>query len=150
MRPGREIDAQIAVEIFGHEVFAKNKVLHERAPQGDRPLRNYSKEMEFAWEVATKMRISLIPVEGGNWFAFVAPVEGWTSPQSFLQYLEGGDFSECGAAVGESGALVICQAALKALEKRREMGSSVIIEDSAEFADGGPLVEDEEIPTVLM
>ena len=136
MPPGREIDAQIATEIFGYEVFAKNKVLHERAIKGERPLRNYSKEMEFAWEVAEKMRISLIPVDGKSWFAFAAPTEGWPSPQNFLQYLEGGDFSLCGAAVGESGPLVICQAAIKAIEKRKE----IELLSPAEFADGADLM----------
>lgn len=118
MRPGREIDAMIAQDIFGYEVWAKNKVLHERHPKGDRPLKPYSKDIECAWEVADKMRISLVPIEGGQWFAFCGS-KGWTSPQDFLQYLEGGDFSECGAAAEEQAALAICKAALIANEKRK-------------------------------
>jgi hypothetical protein len=121
MRPGREIDARIAKEIFGYEVWAKNKVLHERAEKGERPLRNYSKEIEFAWEVATKMRVSLVPIEGGEWFAFIAPKDGWKSPIDFLKYLEGGDFTDCGAFVDASAPMAICQAALKVMEKRQAL-----------------------------
>lgn len=118
MRPGREIDARIAQDIFGHEVFAKNKVLHEKAEKGERPLKNYTRDMEWAWIVADKMRISLIPVEGGMWFAFAGKIEGWENPQALLKYLENGDFSSCGAAVSENAAEAICKAALVAHEKR--------------------------------
>ncbi|MBX2986634.1 MAG: hypothetical protein KF802_01945 [Bdellovibrionaceae bacterium] len=119
MRPGREIDARVAQEIFGHEVWAKNKVLHERTDKGERPLRFYSRDIEFAWEVAEKLRISLVPIEDGQWFAFAGDMKGWPSPQDFLRYLEQGDFSHCGAAVGPSAAAVICEAALVSLGKRR-------------------------------
>lgn len=119
MRPGRELDARIAQEIFGYEVWAKNKVLHERAAQGERPLRFYSRDIEFAWQVAEKMRVSLIPVEGGQWFAFSGAQQEWESPQAFLKYLEAGDFSDCGASVGVNAAQAICEAALKVMEKRR-------------------------------
>lgn len=121
MRPGRELDTRVAQEIFGHKVFARQKVLHEAHPAGDRPLRKYSKEMEWAWEVAEKMKISLIPIADGQWFAFVASTGqvGWESPQAFLAKLESGDFSECGAALGTEAPLVICQAAINAVEKRK-------------------------------
>ncbi len=121
MRPGREIDARIAKEVFGYNVWAQAKVLFENAEKGDRPLRNYSKELEWAWEVAEKMKITLIPVEGGQWFAFTGPTDrnGWESPQAVLKFLEAGNYNECGAAVGEKPAAVICEAALRAAEKRR-------------------------------
>lgn len=120
MRPGREIDVRIAKEIFGHRVWAQAKVLYENAPKGDRPLRNYSKELEWAWEVAEKMKITLIPVGAGNWFAFTGPAgkDGWESPQAVLQFLDQGNFNECGACVGLNAAAVICEAAIKAAEKR--------------------------------
>lgn len=128
MRPGREIDARIAQEVFGHKVWAQNKQLFENAAKGDRPLRNYSKEMEWAFEVAKEMRVALLPVAGGQWFAFVGPQEsaeiangGWESPQAMLQFLEKGNFNECGAAVGENLPALICEAALKAVEKRRKV-----------------------------
>ena len=73
MRPGREIDTRIAKEIFGHKVWAQNKVLFENAEKGDRPLRNYSKEIEWAMDVAREMKVALLPVAGGQWFAFVGP-----------------------------------------------------------------------------
>ncbi len=119
MRPGREVDARVAQEIFGYEVWAKNKVLHERTPEGERPLRTYSKDIQYAWPVAEKMRVSLTATADGEWFAFVGPHVGWESPKTFLAYLEGGDFNDCGAAAGASAAQVICEAALKAIEKKK-------------------------------
>lgn len=119
MRPGREIDTQIAQEIFGYQVYPKNKVLHENAPLGERPLRKYSKEIEWAMEVAKKARVALLPIEGGQWFAFAANNEGWTNPTEMLQVLESGDFKNCGAAVSEDPAEAICQAALVAAQKKK-------------------------------
>jgi hypothetical protein len=119
MRPGKEMDTRIAREIFGHEVWATNKTVHERAGDVKRPLRSYTREMEWAWEVADKMRITLIPVRSGEWFAFAAGEEGWESPQAFAEFLQAGNFEGCGAALGENAPLVICEAALRAAEKRR-------------------------------
>ena len=118
MRPGKELDTRIAREVFGYEVWATNKTVHERAGEVKRPLRNYTREMEWAWEVADKMRITLIPVRTGEWFAFAAGEEGWESPQAFAEFLQAGDFQGCGAALGKEPALVICEAALRAVEKR--------------------------------
>jgi hypothetical protein len=119
MRPGRELDTRIAREVFGNEVWATNKVVHERAGEVKRPLRNYTREMEWAWEVADKMRITLVPVRSGEWFAFSAGAEGWESPQAFADFLKAGDFKGCGAALSESAPMAICEAALRAVEKRR-------------------------------
>lgn len=119
MRPGREIDTRIAREIFGNEVWATNKVVHEKAGDIKRPLRNYTKEMEWAWEVAKKMRISLLPINDGNWFAFAAGQEGWESPQQFAEFLQAGNFQSCGASVGPDAPMAICEAALRAVEKAR-------------------------------
>lgn len=119
MRPGKELDTRIAREVFGHEVWATNKTVHERAGEVKRPLRNYTREMEWAWEVADKMRITLVPVRTGEWFAFAAGEQGWESPQAFAEFLQAGDFTGCGAALGENAALVICEAALRAVEKRK-------------------------------
>ena len=132
MRPGRELDTRIAREIFGHEVWATNKTLHERAELGKRPLREYTREMEWAWEVADKMKISLLPIENGQWFAFAGTLEGWKSPKEFIDYLQTGNFLEAGAAVGGSAPLVICIAALKAMEKRNEQAK----EDAESTAAG--------------
>ena len=120
MRPGREMDARIAKEVFGYRVWAQGKILFENAPLGDRPLRAYSKEMQWAHEVLEKMRITLIPIQGGQWFAFSGPAaqEGWESPQALLQFLEAAQFDGCGAATGDKLPLLICEAALRAIEKR--------------------------------
>jgi hypothetical protein len=124
MRPGRELDVQIAKEVFGYNVWAKAKVLYESAPLGERPLRAYSRDMEWAWEVAAQMKISLIPIEGGQWFAFAGTVVGWKSPAEFIKYLQSGDFVDAGAALGESAPLAICIAAIKAAEKRKQADNS--------------------------
>jgi hypothetical protein len=116
MKPGREIDTLIAKHVFGHEVKAGSKTIWERTDSGDRPLRPYSKEIQFAWEVAEKMNISLLPIENGQWFAMVG--QRWSSPADFMKYLKDAQFMNAGAAVGDSAALTICLAALRATEKR--------------------------------
>ena len=122
MRPGREIDARIAQEVFGYKVWTRAKTLMENTPDGERPLRKYTKDMESAWEVARHMHITLIPIEGSQWFAFAGPEAqlGWASPQALLQFLEAGDFNESGASVQADAALAICEAALHAAAKRRQ------------------------------
>lgn len=120
----RELDTRVAREIFGYQVFEQEGVLQESAPEGDRPLRPYSTDMQVAWLVAEKMRISIMPVEGGSWFAFVGPETGWPTPEAFLEYLRAGDFSECGAAVGDQAPEVICRAALVANQKQKALHPS--------------------------
>jgi hypothetical protein len=118
MRPGRELDTLIAQHIFGHEVVIKRRVPTEVTPAGDRPLREYSKEIGAAFEVAKKLNISLIPIEGGSWFALAGKQEGFPSPAAFIEYLGAGNFVDAGAAVTESPALSICLAAMKAVEAK--------------------------------
>jgi hypothetical protein len=119
MRPGREIDAFIAREVIGHNVKVKQKELWEETPQGERPLRKYSREMSAALEVMEKMNITLIPVEGLKWFAMVGKEERFTGPAEFLQFLQSGNFKNSGAAVGENIPETICLAAVKAVEVRK-------------------------------
>jgi hypothetical protein len=137
MRPGRELDVRIAKEVFGHNVWAQNKELFENAEKGDRPLRKYSKDIEWAMEVAKKMKVALLPVAGGDWFAFVGPEKsaGWESPQAMLQFLEAGNFNDCGAAVGTDAAKLICEAALKAVEKRQAVQALASQTETPEAAD---------------
>lgn len=118
MRPGRELDTMIAQHIFGHEVIIKRKIPTEVTPAGERPLREYSKEIGAAFDVAKKLNISLIPIEGGQWFALKGKEEGFTSPASFIEYLSAGNFVDAGAAVTESPSLSICLAAMKAVEAK--------------------------------
>lgn len=118
MRPGREIDARIAQEVFGYEVTVVKKVLHEKAPLGVRPLLKYSKDIAAAWLVAEKMHIALLPVEGNAWFAMAGKADGWKSPAEFLEFLQEAKFVEAGAAVGQNPAETICLAALNAVDKR--------------------------------
>ncbi len=118
MRPGRELDTMIAQHIFGHDVIIKRKVPTEVTPAGERPLREYSKEIGAAFDVAKKLNISLIPIEGGQWFALKGKDEGFTSPASFIEYLSAGNFVDAGAAVTESPSLSICLAAMKAVEAK--------------------------------
>lgn len=118
MRPGRELDTLIAKHVFEFEVIIKRKLPTEVTPAGERPLREYSKEIGAAFDVARKMNMSLIPIEGGSWFALAGGNAGFTTPADFIQYLGRGDFANSGAAVTESAPLSICIAAIKAVESR--------------------------------
>ena len=118
MRPGRELDCEIAQKVFGREVFVKKKILHEMTEQGDRPLRRYTKEISAAWEVVEKLNITVLPIEDGQWFALLGKSEPWKSPADFIQYLGEGKFVEAGAAISDNAATAICQAALRALTVR--------------------------------
>jgi hypothetical protein len=119
MRPGRELDTFIAKQVIGHNVKVKQKELWEETPEGERPLRKYSRDMSAAWEVMEKMNITLIPVEGQKWFAMVGKDERFKGPAEFLQYLQSGNFINSGAAVGENIPETICLAAIKAIEVRK-------------------------------
>lgn len=116
---GREIDARIAEEVFGHEVAAIEAVLHERVSSGLRPLLKYSQDIEAAWLVAEKMQIAVLPVSGQCWFAMVGKSDGFRTPIEFLEFMQEAKFKEAGAAFGSNPAETICRAALYAVEKRR-------------------------------
>lgn len=116
MRPGRELDTMIAQHVFGHEVVIKRKIPTEVTPAGERPLREYSKEIGAAFDVAKFLNISLIPIENGQWFALKGGNEGFKSPAEFIKYLAEGNFIDAGAAVTESAPLSICLAAMKYVE----------------------------------
>lgn len=118
MRPGRELDTLIAKHVFGHEVIIKRKIPTEVTQAGERPLREYSKEIGAAFDIAVKMNISLIPIEGGSWFALAGGKDGFASPGDFMKYLGAGDFENAGAAVTESAPLSICLAGIRAVESR--------------------------------
>ncbi len=121
MRPGRELDSAIAQKIMGYTIKVKQKALWEETPLGERPLRNYSRDISAAWEVVEKMNITLIPIQENQWFALVGRDEAWSSPAAFIQYLQAGEFAKSGAAVGEIPALTICLAAIKAIEHRESL-----------------------------
>jgi hypothetical protein len=126
MRPGREIDTRIAMEIFGFDVWVQNDQLFEKTSLGERPLRRYSSDTEWAMEVAKQMHIALLPIQGGEWFAFVGPAnqDGWASPTAMLEFLSTGNFNDCGASVSRELPLAICEAALKATEKRQQLAQT--------------------------
>ena len=117
MRPGREMDTVVAQEVMGHTVKVKQRELWEVTDKGERPLRKYSRDITAAWEVVEKMGITIIPVEGEGWFAFVGTGQPWKSPAAFVQFLQEGSFISSGAAVGPNPAETICIAAVKSLEK---------------------------------
>ncbi len=117
MRPGTEMDTFIAQKVFGYPVKVKMTQLWEVTDKGERPLRKYSREIAAAWEVVEKMGITIIPVENGQWFAFVGTGEPWQSPAAFVEFLAKGQFTTSGAAVGTIPAEVICIAASKAVAK---------------------------------
>jgi hypothetical protein len=142
MRPGREIDTLIAKHIFDHQVIIKRKVPTEVTSAGERPLREYSKDIAAAFEVAKKLNISLIPIQGGSWFALAGGNEGFATPADFIKYLGAGNFADAGAAVSESPALSISIAAIRSVEskiarERNENGetSDDISDDDSSEAD---------------
>jgi hypothetical protein len=141
MRPGRELNIRIAREVFGHRVWKFKGELTENPASGNRPLRNYSNDIQWAFEVASKMKVTLIPVIDGNWFAFVGGINhpGWESPQAVFQFLEAGNFNESGAAVDKNPALAICIAAIKAVEKQavknNPNGPAIVAEPVEENTD---------------
>lgn len=142
MRPGRELDTRIAREIFQHEVWATNKTLHEKTAEGKRLLKPYSREMEWAAAVAEKMRVTLLPLADGQWFAFVGESAGWRSPQAFVDFLQRGDFVNCGASIGTDLPLCICEAAIRAIDKRNEEASSPRAQERTETSEGLALEAD--------
>jgi hypothetical protein len=119
MRPGREMDTFIAREVLGHAVKVKQKELWEVTAKGERPLRKFSRDISAAWEVVEKLGVTIIPVEGGQWFAFVGTGKAWKSPAEFIEFLGKGDFMSSGAAVGADPAETICVAATKCIEKKK-------------------------------
>jgi hypothetical protein len=119
MNPGRDLNNLVAEQVMGHTVHRQKNVFFEATPKGNRPVRDYSNNMQDAWEVATHMGITLIPIEDGSWFAMVGPQEGWRSPQAFIECMQKGEFADSGAAVTKNAALSICIAAVKATEKKR-------------------------------
>lgn len=118
MRPGREIDTLIAKHIFNHEVIIKRKIPTEVTPAGERPLREYSKEMGAAFDVMKKLNISLIPIENGQWFALAGEAQGFASPADFIKYLSAGNFQDAGAAISDSAPLSISLAAIRSIESK--------------------------------
>lgn len=119
LKAGRALDARVAEEVFGHAVVQQKRMVYEQTAKGSRPLAPYSSEMEFAWEVARKMHISVLPIEGDSWFAIVGRGDGWKSPADFIAFLQEGNFVNAGAAIGQSAAHTICLAAVNAVRNLR-------------------------------
>lgn len=118
MRPGRELDTMIAQHVFNHAVIIKRKIPTEVTSSGERPLREYSKEIGAAFDIARALNMALIPIEGGQWFALKGGTDGYKSPAEFIQYLSEGNFVNAGAAVTDSAPLAICLAAMKYVEAK--------------------------------
>jgi hypothetical protein len=75
MKPGRELDAIVAEQVFGC-LIDRNQVgpwqIHETQSNGIVVLKSippYSTDWAAAGEVAEKLRIALVPLEGGRWAA---------------------------------------------------------------------------------
>lgn len=121
MKNTRDLDVKIAEVVFGHSVSGEGKTLIETTAKGERPLRKYTTDLSEAWAVAERFQISLIPIENGQWFAFAGPAEikGWRSPRILFDFLNAGEFTDCGASLQPNPAHAICEAALIVAEKRR-------------------------------
>jgi hypothetical protein len=105
MKPGPELDHLIARDVMGSSI-----------------VKSYSTDLNAAFDVARKLGVTLIPIEGGQWFALVGPSSGWKSPGEFLEFLSKADFARSGAAVADSPAYSICIAAYNAVLQRGEEG----------------------------
>lgn len=101
MKPGPEFDQMIARDVMGSPI-----------------VKAYSTDLNAAFDVARKLGVTLIPIEGGQWFALVGPSAGWKSPGEFLEFLSKADFARSGAAVAEDPAYTICVAAYNAALQR--------------------------------
>lgn len=115
----RDLDLYMAQKILGHTTYYEQSgAVRERTAAGQtRPLHHYSTSIGAAWEIAEKIGVTLIPVEGG-WFALVGPAPRWTSPADFLKYIQNTDFTKAGAALADEAAQSICLAALRATETK--------------------------------
>jgi hypothetical protein len=95
------------------------------------------------------MGISLVRVEVDAWFALVGPEasRGWASPIDLADYLKAGNFAGAGAAVGENAPLVICEAALNAVAKRKAQseGPSAAQGLTTDVSDA-EIISEEEMP----
>ncbi len=125
MKAGRQLDLVIAQNVMGYPLHQQNDEIFETTPSGVRNLHEYSSRIDAAWEVAVQMGITLIPIEGGSWFALAGSKEGWGSPAEFMECLQKADFAHVGAAVTQSAPLSICLAAVKAAEKRKSDAESL-------------------------
>jgi hypothetical protein len=123
MKAGREFDILISTEVLGHTIHKQESSYFEVTSEGIRPLRAYSAQMDAAWDVIQSQGITLIPIEGGLWFAFAGPGGGWRSPAEFLECLQKGEFVNSGAAVSESAPLSACLAAWNKTQKNIEVGA---------------------------
>lgn len=126
----RGIDKIMATKILGHEIFnEQNGSTKEKLENGQtRPLRNYSKEIGAAWEVANKIGVTLLPTSEG-WFALIGAEAQWKSPAEFVEYLAKGNFVNSGAAVSPDGPMAICLAALRWIqhhESKQEINSETL------------------------
>jgi hypothetical protein len=119
MQEARELDKMMAEKILGHVLFyEQNGALKEKIPGGhSRPLAPYSTDIAAAFEVVTKLGVTLIPVDEG-WFALIGDRPVWASPAEFMSFLQKGDFVNAGAAVSPSAPMAVCLAAIRTLEHR--------------------------------
>ena len=121
----RSLDKFIAQKILGYHLSSDHRgAMRETIAGGQsRPLRMYSNDMGAAWEVATKLGITLLPTDEG-WFALIGPDNKWRSPTNFIEYLAKADFVKAGAAVSIEGPMSICLAALRWFEDLESRGES--------------------------
>ena len=134
MKAGRELDRLVAEKVLGHAVAQQKREIFEMTPKGSRPLRAYSTEVAAAWEIVEHLGMTVIPIEGGQWFVLATGRDGFKSPAHFIEYLQAGNFVSAGAAVCATAPLAICIAAVQAVESRRlaaDAGAGLDAEPSA-------------------
>lgn len=122
----RSLDKFIAQKILGYAVHSDSRGAVRETPVAggqSRPLRSYSNDMTAAWEVATKLGVTLLPTDEG-WFCLIGPENKWRSPAHFIEFLAKADFVKAGAAVSVEGPMSICLAALRWYENLESRGET--------------------------
>lgn len=129
----REIDKLMASKVLGHTLYyEKSGAMRERLENGQtRPLRTYTTDIGAAWEIATKLGVTLLPTTEG-WFALIGDKPQWRSPAEFMTYLQKADFVRAGAAVAPQASAAICLAAARWLENLETRAASTPESETSE------------------
>ena len=116
LKAGPDLDVLIARDVMGYIFCEKHQAwtLPNRGIDFKCPPFSSSDYMEWAWQVAEKMRIAVIPIADGRWWAVVD--SGFQAKAGDFTWYER-EFNSGEACVSESAAHAICLAALKKLEQ---------------------------------
>lgn len=118
MKAGREMDALVAEKVMGWKRFAVCDKLHPPYMEETRHtfahgFPDYSTDITAAWEVAEKMRVAVMPIDGGGWAAKDISIDATHGTELYI--IPGSDEECYGWTKADTAPLAICRAALKAV-----------------------------------